>query len=208
MQSALQEFHKIYYGANARTWKDTFWRGIPVLKCPLDLWIYQEILYEVRPDFIVESGTKHGGSAYYLASICDFLGHGEVLTIDIEPQPNPPAHARITYLTGSSVDPDIFARATAAIPEGAAVLVVLDSDHSQAHVLHELKVWHSLVSVGSYLIVEDTNISGHPVADHRGPGPWEAIAEWLPEHPWFERDIGREKFFLTFNPGGYLRRVS
>jgi cephalosporin hydroxylase len=108
---------------------------------------------------------------------------------------------------GSSVDPGIFAQATAPIPEGAAVLVILDSDHSRAHVLRELELWHSVVSVGSYLIVEDTNISGHPVADHRGPGPWEAVAEWLPEHPEFVPEPGREKFFLTFNPGGYLRRV-
>jgi cephalosporin hydroxylase len=207
VQDVIRKFHKVYYGANTRTWKDTCWLGVPVLKCPLDLWIYQEILYEVRPDFIVESGTMRGGSAYYLASVCDLLGHGEVLTIDIQPQTNRPTHARITYLTGSSVDPGILARVAASIPEGAVVLVILDSDHARAHVLRELELWHSLVSVGSYLIVEDTNISGHPVADHRGPGPWEAIEAWLPQHPCFERDLGCEKFFLTFNPGGYLRRV-
>jgi cephalosporin hydroxylase len=87
-------------------------------------------------------------------------------------------------------------------------MVILDSDHSREHVLAELETWHSRVSVGSYLVVEDTNINGHPVTEHLGPGPWEAVAEWLPAHPGFRSDAGREKFFLTFNPRGYLKRVA
>jgi cephalosporin hydroxylase len=198
----------MYYGAQGRTWKNTYWRGVQVFKCPLDLWVYQEILHEIRPDLIVEAGTKHGGSAYYLASICDLLSHGSVVTIDIEELPDRPDHPRITYLTGSSTDPAVVAQVDERIGTGSRVLVVLDSDHSREHVLAELDVWHSRVSVGSYLVVEDTNINGHPVSAHAGPGPWEAVDEWLPGHPGFSRDSTREKFFLTFNPRGYLKRIA
>ena len=176
-------------------------------KCPLDLWVYQELLHEVRPDVIVETGTKHGGSAYYLASICDLLDHGSVITIDIEELPERPQHPRITYLTGSSTDPEVVARVDERIGDGARVLVILDSDHHREHVRAELETWGPRVSVGSFLVVEDTNINGHPVTQHSYPGPWEAVADWLPRNPGFRRDRGREKHFLTFNPGGYLQRI-
>jgi cephalosporin hydroxylase len=208
VRRVVRDFHRVYYGAGGRTWRNTYWRGVPVLKCPLDLWVYQEILHEVRPDFIVEAGTKHGGSAYFLASVCDLLGRGEVVTIDVEPLPGRPDHPRITYVTGSSTDPDVLAEVDERIVEASGVMVILDSDHSRKHVLAELDAWHPRVTVGSYLIVEDTNINGHPVAPQRGPGPWEAVAEWLPAHPDFRRDAEREKFFMTFNPRGYLERVA
>jgi cephalosporin hydroxylase len=208
VRQVVRQFHRIYYTASRRTWRNTYWRGVRVLKCPLDLWVYQEILHEVRPDLIVESGTKHGGSAYYLASMCDLMGHGSVVTIDIHPVPDRPEHPRITYLTGSSTDPDIVAKVDERIAGGSKVMVILDSDHSRKHVLAELDAWHSRVSVGSYLIVEDTNINGRPVRTRSGPGPWEAVTEWLPGHPGFRRDASREKFFLTFNPRGFLKRVA
>ena len=208
VRQVVGQFHRIYYAASRRTWANTYWRGVPVLKCPLDLWVYQEILDEVEPDLIVEAGTKHGGSAYYLASICDLLGHGEVVTIDVAPLPGRPEHPRITYLTGSSTDPDIVAKVDERIDDRSTVIVILDSDHSREHVLAELEAWHSRVSVGSYLIVEDTNINGHPVSRRSGPGPWEAVADWLPRHPGFRRDASREKFFMTFNPRGFLQRVA
>ena len=208
VREVVRRFHRIYYSANRRTWRNTHWRGVPVFKCPLDLWVYQEILHEVRPDLIVEAGTKHGGSAYHLASICDLLGHGAVVTIDINPLPNRPAHPRITYVTGSSTDPSVVGQVDERIVDGSSVMVILDSDHSREHVLAELDIWHSRVSIGSYLIVEDTNINGHPVTENLGPGPWEAVTEWLPRHPGFRRDATREKFFLTFNPRGYMKRVA
>lgn len=207
-RQVVRAFHRLYYSARRRTWFDTYWRGVRVRKCPLDLWVYQEILHEVRPDVIVEAGTRFGGSAYYLASICDLLGHGQVVTIDIDPLPGRPEHPRITYVTGSSTAPETLAQVDALIGSGARVLVILDSDHSREHVLAELDAWHSHVSVGSYLIVEDTNVNGHPVHRAHGPGPWEAVMEWLPKHPGFRRDPTREKFFLTFNPHGYLKRIA
>lgn len=209
VRQVVAQFHRIYYRSGPQTWKNTYWRGVRVLKCPLDLWIYQEILNEVRPDVIVEAGTSHGGSAYYLASICDLLDHGAVVTIDITARTDRPQHPRITYLTGSSTDPALAAQVDERISADTTVMVILDSNHSREHVLQELELWHSRVTVGSYVVVEDTNIHGHPLTapTSHGPGPWEAVDEWLPNHPGFRPDESREKFLLTFNPRGFLRRV-
>jgi cephalosporin hydroxylase len=86
------------------------------------------------------------------------------------------------------------------------VLVLLDSDHSEAHVTRELEAYHPLVSVGSYLVVEDTNLNGHPVEPAHGPGPWEAMQRFLGAHPEFAHDPEMDKFLLSFNPRSYLKR--
>lgn len=200
----VDQFHIMFYTSNA--WEMVSWLGVPTWKCPFDLWIYQEIMYELRPDIVIESGTAFGGSALYLASLCDLLGHGRVLTIDIEPRPGRPAHARIDYLLGSSTDPQIVATVRERLNGAQRVLVILDSDHHRDHVLAELRAYAPVVSVGSYLILEDTNI-GHPVPNPMGPGPMEAAIAFLHETDAFEIDRRREKLELTFNPRGYLRRV-
>ena len=103
-EGLVRAFHRHFYDQPQRTWDNTTWLGVKVLKCPLDAWIYQEILWETRPDLIVECGTRFGGSAYYLATLCDLMGRGEVLTIDIDTAyDSRPNHPRITYLAGSSV---------------------------------------------------------------------------------------------------------
>src|ERR1700682_652378 len=109
MTGVVDSFHKLYYESESRTWKNTYWLGVPVQKCPLDLWIYQEILWKVRPDVIIETGTYDGGSAYFLADMCDMLGKGRVVTIDIEPRPGRPQHPRLQYVLGSSTAPDVVA---------------------------------------------------------------------------------------------------
>lgn len=208
-QQYLDGFHRLYYESaeSGGTWKKTYWLGVPTRKCPLDLWIYQEILHEVRPDIIVETGTRWGGSALFLASLCDVLGHGRVITIDIEVPGERPSHDRITYLLGSSTSPQIVEEVSNNIRPGHRVMVCLDSDHAMDHVLTEMRTYGTLVSPGSYLIVEDTNINGHPVAPGWGPGPMEAVQEFLKETREFVVDESREKLLLTFNPKGYLRRV-
>src|SRR4029077_4241925 len=148
VQTTVDAFHCLYYARLEQTWTQTFWMGIKVLKCPLDLWIYQEILYEVRPDLIVECGTYKGGSALFLAGMCDLLGHGEVLTIDVDLQDRP-SHPRLHYLTGSSTSPEVL-QAVALRAGAGSVLVILDSDHSCAHVLEELRGYRQVVTPGSY----------------------------------------------------------
>jgi cephalosporin hydroxylase len=139
--------------------------------------------------------------------MCDLLEGGEIVSIDIEPlREDYPEHPRITYLGGrSSTDPGVLdeVRERAA---GRATLVVLDSDHSQAHVGAELEAYAPIVPVGCYLIVEDSNIG--QIRKDLMPGPLQAIETFLAGNREFEVDREREKFLITFNPSGYLRRVA
>jgi cephalosporin hydroxylase len=202
---AVWKFHRMYY--DSYVYRRTYWRGVETQKCPLDLWIYQEIIHELHPDVIVETGTFSGGSALYLASLFDLLGRGRVITVDIEPQPGLPTHPRITYVQGlSSTAPEAVAKVNAMIKDTDEVMVILDSDHSRDHVLNELRVYGKMVTPRQYLIVEDTNINGHPALPDFGPGPMEALDVYLKENDAFEMDPSREKFFMTFNPRGYLKK--
>jgi len=206
-EEVVARFHELYYGSRDRTWRDTRWLGRPAAKCPLDLWVYQEILCETRPDLVIETGTAAGGSALFLASVLDLLGGGRVLSIDIEDRADRPEHDRIRYLLGSSTDEEIV-DTVRGLAGAARTMVVLDSDHAKGHVLAELRAYSPFVSRGCYVVVEDTNVNGHPVRREFGPGPMEAVDEFLAAGAPFEVDASREKFFMTFNPRGYLRRVA
>jgi len=196
------------YFDDSGTWRETYWLSVPVYKCPLDLWIFQEIICETAPDLIIEAGTFKGGSALFMASTCDLLNKGEVVTIDVTTQPNRPQHPRITYLQGSSTAPDIVEELKRRAERAESVMVVLDSDHTEKHVYEELCQLSPLVTTGCYLVVEDTIVNGNPILPDYGPGPGEALCRFLSESPMrFVVDRSREKFHLTFNPGGYLRRV-
>jgi cephalosporin hydroxylase len=127
------------------------------------------------------------------------------VTVDISTEPERPQHPRITYLGGSSTSPEIIRRMSE--EASGTVMVILDSDHSRGHVLNELTAYSPLVTPGSFIVVEDTNLNGHPAAPGFGPGPMEAVQEFLGTHPEFRVDREYEKFFMTFNPHGYLRRI-
>jgi cephalosporin hydroxylase len=205
----VNEFAVRYFEEGDRTWHNTYWLGTRVLKLPLDLWLYQELLFRERPDVIIESGTFSGGSALYLASICDLIDAGRVVTIDTEPWDGAqPPHDRITYVRGSSTDPEVIAAVRASIGPEESVMVILDSEHKRDHVLAELRGWSPAVTPGQYLIVEDTMINGNPVEPEWGPGPKEAVEAFLAETDDFEVDTYMEKFLFTWHPGGYLRRRS
>jgi cephalosporin hydroxylase len=203
-RAAVARTHNVLYASNA--WTEARWLGAQALKNPLDLWIYQEILVDTKPALVIETGTWRGGSALFLASVCDLLGEGEIVSIDVEPMRDDyPEHPRITYLAGrSSTDADVVGhvRERAA---GRRTLVILDSDHSQAHVEAELAAYAPLVPVGCYLIVEDSNIG--KIRKDLLPGPLEAIETFLAGTDEFEIDREREKFLITFNPSGYLKRT-
>jgi cephalosporin hydroxylase len=204
-KSVSDMFHHVYYGS--RVWEQTYYFGRHILKCPLDMWIYQEIFNEIKPDYLIESGTFHGGSALYYAHLFDLIGNGKVITIDIEARDGMPVHDRIEFVTASSSDADVFNSISNKIDAEKTVIVVLDSDHSMTHVYEEMKLWSNLVSIGSYMIVEDSNVNGHPVRHDFGPGPMEAIDKFLSEDDRFVIDESREKFFMTQNPRGYLKKV-
>jgi len=207
----IKRFHQLYYGpgnvVSGFPWHNTRWLGTKVLKCPLDLWTYQEIMFEIKPDIIIECGTADGGGTMFFASMCDLVNNGHVITVDYRQRENLPNHDRITYITGSSISDEVISRVKSAIKPDDKVMVVLDSDHSKAHVLEELRLYGQLVTLGSYLVTEDTNINGRPVAPDFGPGPAEAVEEFLSENKSFVVDKSREKFLLTFNPGGYLKKI-
>jgi cephalosporin hydroxylase len=212
--TTITSFHSLFY--DSQVWRNTYWHDTPVLKCPLDLWIYQELIRRLRPDLIVECGTWAGGATLFMAHMLDLAGNGRILTIDVlsEAQVRQhyqsfgaecpsglrirPEHPRIKQLIGSSTDPAIVTQVAAAARGLQCVLLVADSDHSFEHAYAELNAYYSLVTPGSYFIMEDTNI---PLQ-----GPRQAVDSFLQQHLEFEIDRGMEKFFLTFNPGGYLKR--
>ncbi|WP_409341782.1 CmcI family methyltransferase [Paenibacillus sp. MBLB4367] len=205
MKNVIDPFFHLYF--DSLVWQQqTHWLGHPVLKCPLDLFLYQEILFEVRPDVIIECGTYRGGSAYFLASMCDLLMKGRILSIDKHAHEPRPQHHRITYMIGDSASPEMLQQVKSLILPGEVVLVILDSDHSEQHVLGEMQNFNQLVTVGSYMIVEDTCV-GHPVLPELLPGPMEAVQKFMSQTDHFVIDTSKHKFHMTFNPNGYLRRM-
>jgi cephalosporin hydroxylase len=209
-QVAVAQFHDLYYRRWLHQGGDTInlsWFGYRIAKCPLDLWIYQELLVRTRPDFVVETGTYYGGSALYFAMLLDQIGHGRVITIDIEEQANRPEHPRITYLSGSSTDRRVVAQVHRSVAEKRA-MVVLDSDHKAPHVYEEIVAFSPLVQPGHYLVVEDTDVNGHPTWPEFGPGPMEAVDKFLEGNDAFVRDDRCERFLMTLNPRGYLYRTN
>jgi cephalosporin hydroxylase len=195
-------------------WRHMWFQNVQIGKNPLDLWMMQEIFYQLRPDFVVEAGTWRGGSALYWAYTLNGLGleKSRVLTVDVQDltktaASNPLWKKYVTFFLGSSTDPKIVSD-IAGLVKGHTAIVVLDSDHSMKHVLDELHAYWNLVPRGSYLVVEDTHIDGVPTEPDAGPGPLAAVQKFLtePEGKNFEQDFTREAFLMTFNPGGWLKR--
>jgi cephalosporin hydroxylase len=207
-EKVVAEFHKLYHARSEQTYNATYWMGTPTQQCPLDLWIFQEIIHETKPDVLVEAGTYKGGSASYYAGLLDLLGHGRVVTVDIEAYPNRPVHPRISYVLGSSTEQKTLDQVRQLIEPGSKVMVILDSDHHRDHVLKELQMYSTLVTQAMYLIVQDTHMNGHPILPRHGPGPWEAVQDFMAGKPPFQVDRTREKLLMSFNYGGYLKRTA
>ena len=211
-EQVVERFHKLFYEKYQRTWKSLHWLGIPSYQNPNDAWVIQEIITETKPDFIVETGTAQGGSAVLWATVLGQVNpDGRIITIDIQDKAQqakklPIAQEKLEFLTGSSTDPKIVEEVKGRVRDGR-VLVILDSDHTKRHVLSELAAYAPLVDVGGYIIVQDTNINGHPVLPSFGPGPMEAVEEFLERNRQFEPDWSRERLLFTMHPKGYLRRV-
>jgi cephalosporin hydroxylase len=210
-QDVARKFQEVFY--NSLVWRNpTTWRGIPSEQAPTDNWEMQELIGELRPEYIIETGTLYGGTTLFYADVLsDVNPAGKVITIDIEPKVEeaskvPVWKQRVEMIVGSSVDPKVTDRVGQEVL-GKKVLVTLDSLHTRDHVLKEMEVYSKLVTPGSYLVVQDTNINGNPVLPGFGPGPHEAVQEFLRTHDNFVVDRSREKFLLTFYPGGWLKRV-
>lgn len=206
-KALINGFHNIWY--NGQVWKDTRWLGTPLLNYPTDLIVYQEVIFDVKPDVVLDIGTYRGGSAFFFATILDLVGNSSarVISVDIEQFGELPRHPRIKYLLGSSTSEAILKQIKELIRPHDKVLVFLDSDHHMQHVLNELRAYSQIVTKGSYIVVEDSNINGHPVYPGFGPGPMEAIHAFLEQNSGFKPDKSREKYLLTVGPDGFLLKL-
>jgi cephalosporin hydroxylase len=212
MDMTLAEWH-VYHQVRLIEQGECRWMGVTTYKNPLDLWIYQEIICEVRPDIIVEIGSYRGGSALMFAHLLDIIGDGLVVTVDIDRSEYEVEHDRIVTVTGDSSSAPIVGR-VAGLCEDKKVIVIHDGDHSSSQVLKDMRAYAPMVSVGSYLIVEDGTCDQFVPGTARGlfgdfpeGGPLVAIREFLKEDTRFEVDRDRERYIITENPEGYLKRV-
>jgi cephalosporin hydroxylase len=194
-------------------WDSLWFQNVRIIKNPLDLWMLQQIAYEVRPDFVIETGTWYGGSALYWAHTLNGMGleNARVLTVDIQDltgqgaSSNPLWKKYVEFSLGSSTDRAIVAKYAQRVKDSRTI-VNLDSDHSTHHVLNELRAYAPMVSPGSYIAVEDTHLDGVPTHPEQGPGPMAAVLQFLAENHDFEQDFSREAMVMTSYPGGWLRR--
>jgi len=180
--------------------------GVTAWQSPTDYWVYQEIIFETRPDVIIEIGNASGGSALALAHLCDLFGKGRLIAVDISHRKIPEhvrRHPRITWIEGDASR--CFGRVAPLISKDDRVLVIEDSSHTYENTLNILRAYSDLLKEGDYFIVED-GICHHGLSLGPTPGPYEAVETFLKENLDFELDRGRESFLITWNPKGYLRR--
>ncbi|MEI7929233.1 MAG: CmcI family methyltransferase [Verrucomicrobiales bacterium] len=186
----------------------TTWLGYPIWQNTLDLWTIQETLAEIKPALLIECGTNRGGSARYYSHLFDLMGHGEIVSIDVE-KLHELQLPRVQFLLGTSVDDTIVATVRERVARcGGPVMVILDSDHSEAHVARELEIYSAFVTPGSYLMVQDGVIDIVNSFQKQGrPGPLPAIRKFLAQHSEFALDQERcDRFMVTHHPMGWLKR--
>jgi cephalosporin hydroxylase len=202
------------------------WMGRPVIQLPEDMIRIQEVLYRVKPDVIVETGVAHGGSLVYYASLCKAMDRGRVVGVDIEIRPHNrkaieehPLAGLITLIVGSSVDEATVVGVRSQIQAGETVLVLLDSNHTYAHVAAELEAYAPLVSVGSYLVATDGIMRDVADVPHGQRGwtednPARAAHDFAARHPEFVLEQPEWPFNesalranITHWPDAWLRRV-
>ena len=190
---------------------NTTWFGVECVKNPLDFWVYQEIIHSMQPSVILEIGNWKGGSALAMANLLDIQGSGRIIAVDIRQDhvdPRARAHPRITWIEGDATNPDIEQQIRALIMPTDRVLIIEDSDHIHTTVTKLLHMYKDLVRVGDYFIVEDSNSGGKPLTIGPSPGPWGGITQFLEEDSNWESDREQEKYIVTWNPRGFLRRRS
>ena len=199
------------------------WMGVPIIQMPADIMATQEVVWTTKPDVIIETGVARGGSVLFMASLLEMIGKGKVIGVDIDIRAHNreaiqahPMSKRVEMIEGGSADDDTLEKVRALIPEGASVMVVLDSDHSRDHVLAECRAYAPLITPGCYLVVADTLV-GHLSEENtpkkrskiwfKGNEPLSALNDFIFENSDFEVDeVLNGKLVLSSSPGGYVRR--
>ena len=199
------------------------WMGVPIIQMPADIMATQEVVWATKPDVIIETGVARGGSVLFMASLLEMIGKGKVIGVDIDIRAHNreaiethPMSKRVEMIEGGSADDDTLEKVRALIPEGASVMVVLDSDHSRDHVLAECRAYGPLVTPGCYMVVADTLV-GHINEENtpkkrskiwfKGNEPLSALNDFIGENSAFEVDeVLNGKLVLSSSPGGYVRR--
>lgn len=201
------------------------WMGVPIIQMPADVMATQEVIWNSKPDIIIETGVARGGSVIFMAAMLQLIGKGQVIGVDIDIrahnrdsiETHPLSH-RVALIEGPSTAPETLAKVRAQIPAGASVMVVLDSDHSRDHVLDELRAYGPLVTQGQYLVVADTLLGRWDMSQtaskrsktwRPGDDPYAALTAYLEETTRFEADeVLNGKLVLSSSPRGYLRCTS
>jgi cephalosporin hydroxylase len=209
--------YKSLYKTSLREWliyhhkeivfNNMHWMGVRILKNPMDLWVYQEILFEVKPDIVIEIGSANGGSTLYLANILDCLNSGKIISIDIDRSNYKVSHERIVCITGDSLSEEVI-NEVKSLCLNKKVLVIHDGDHTEESVYKNLIIYSEFVTSKSYFIVEDSIIDIFTVEEGIGghSGPLNAVLEFLKVNQSFTIDDKREKYLLTYNQCGFLKR--
>lgn len=219
LNSAAREFLKESVKTNYSY--NFSWMGRPIIQYPQDMIAMQEIIWEVKPDLIIETGIAHGGSLIYYASLLELIGNGEVLGIDIDIRShnrkeieNHPMYKRIKLIEGSSVSDEVLLKVIEHLKDKKKIMVALDSNHTHEHVAVELKLYSPFVTKDSYLVVFDTLIEDMPenfYSDRSwsvGDNPKTAVQEFLKSNDNFEIQSSMDnKLLISVSPNGYLKRV-
>ncbi len=216
-EEIIDVYHAIFYASeSSHSGPPKLYNGVPIHKNPCDMFNYQQILFTQKPDYIIECGAFQGGSTMFFAHTLDLIGKGKIVSVDICEReerwfPQVEKHERTILIPGSSVDPDTVSQVKDAVKDGASFFVILDSLHTQAHVLAEMEAYGPLLAKDNYMIVEDSNLNGHPLPPEwhtqtmQEGGPFEAVKEYMTKHNDFKIDKGMEnRFLFSYAPSGYL----
>ncbi len=219
LQKAADEF--LYQSIMSRYSYNFSWMGRPCIQYPQDMVAMQQLIWDLKPDLIIETGVAHGGSSVMYASFLELIGHGKVISIDIEIRPHNraaleahPMIKRIELIESSSVAPETVAYVKEQAAKAKTVLVVLDSNHTHEHVFAELQAYAELVTLGSHVVVFDTIVEKMPKGyfDNRpwdvGNSPMTAVDEFLQNNDQFEIDNRYDNLLqISAAPRGYLKRI-
>jgi cephalosporin hydroxylase len=206
VERSIDQFKEIdQWSLKLRKKQPIYFLGLPMRQIPTDNWLMSELMWEIKPDYIIEAGTLYGGSAVYYAAMLEFINpNGKVLTVDInedqihaEAKANPLWAKRVKFYLGSSIAPEVHEQLKAEIGEGKKVFVTLDTLHAPKHVASELELYSQYVSPGSYMILQDTYYEGLP----------EVLDEFLKNHPDWQR-VSKldDRFIFTKYRGGFLQK--